>query len=710
MARRNVQGSDLLITWPEDEDGNPGKSRGYMLYRDEKTPAITQVKEETAEGGALISKRDLPRIYADLSGGAFYSRAPVSRPEDAIAPPIYAHARFGRCRDPNIFLPAGQLVQATVYSDSSLTTPVALSGPPRLSFDLGGHTYFLCRGGDAIKSPNGTGIPYRVANLQATSGLRQYTDAGGKTATTTTWSGTFDPEGVASFNESIYISTGSFLVLFDAKDHTGAASDAHWYVSETAKAGPAASVYWVVNSVGRQYFVAQDRNTSGKLSLAMYTSGDPMKLSSYTKDRPVGDTTYPITGVVATNRVAWFPKTNGIHSLDSRGYTPNWTPYWQKAVSADNGKKSFIFGSYLYAWHQHGLDRLDLRSAARQDAPKWVTPGDGRPNETPIRGRGLALSQDGPWLAAIVKGKDGSHLGYGRDNAELGIQRPGMTWHFDEAYVAGKDLTFLALGATPNDAYRRIWMGGADPGATTGPVLYYQYLPRYETAMAEYLAADPMPFHTTCELTYPITDVGDANAKKTIRRFDVQTEGLPDSPSIKFAVSTRVDSSDEADWAELGDADISPRSTIEPTEDFQIGHQIGIRVAGTGTTAGPPILRALRMRVGFLPETVPARRYTLLLADGVTRPSGGRIRGAPARQWKILRTLFQAGPVELHDRLLGEHLTVRVEQDPELKLIEDTHGKGTIAVAVLEVSILADQEAAIYDDDVSDYDGGSTHG
>jgi hypothetical protein len=141
--------------------------------------------------------------------------------------------------------------------------------------------------------------------------------------------------------------------------------------------------------------------------------------------------------------------------------------------------------------------------------------------------------------------------------------------------------------------------------------LYTLSLPTEGDPYTDYLNGDGHEFTETCKLYLPFQDGGDPNAKKVIRRFDIQADGLSfpiidtvEDSETEGEVTSTVSAAEltfyanadagsriffedfepsrvASEWVLQGTIGASPKATMIPSVDTTSGSQIGIVVVGT---------------------------------------------------------------------------------------------------------------------------------
>lgn len=345
----------------------------------------------------------------------------------------------------------------------------------------------------------------------------------------------FEGQSILAFNGELYASGGTGGIV---KRLTSPVGDDYW-ADDTTNYGTApvykmCKVYWVVAGLGSYWLVGV---FGPNRSYFRRTDGDPLDYTddvdpgAWSDDTQIGDTTYPIMSLAASNRVVGFVKTNGIHRVDSRGYAPNLTTYWEDVVDDVNGIASAVFNGRVVASHLTGLDLVDISDMARLDEPSWCQPGHTRPNGTPIFGRATFITVSQGWILAAFWNGSTSYLLYGKEPAKLGIDSGDpLIWHGAEAWWPGEIVTWMKVSSKSGRPY--LYVGTADYD-TGEPHLYRIYHPSASNLYQEWLNGVDVDFRSSYTIFFTGEDYGDQNAKKVPRRGDLIADNLDRNHTIQ---------------------------------------------------------------------------------------------------------------------------------------------------------------------------------
>lgn len=344
----------------------------------------------------------------------------------------------------------------------------------------------------------------------------------------------FAGESLVAFNGQLYASGGAGGIV---KRLSSPVSGNYWASSGgnygLAPVYKMCKVYWVVAGLGSWWLVGVFDSTR---SYFRRTDGDPLDYTdlndtgAWSALTQIGDTTYPITSLAASNRVVAFVKTNGIHRVDSRGYAPNLTTYWEDAVDVLNGKASVVMNGKVLASHVSGLDLVDISDLQRLDEPSWCQPGHTRPNGTPIYGRTTAMTVSQGWLIAAINNGSTSYLMYAKEPAKLGIDSPDpMIWHGAEDWWPGETVTWMRVSSKSGRPY--LYVGTIDDTGVAH--LYRIYYPNGSNLYQEWINGEDVDFRSSYSLFLTGEDYGDANAKKVPRRGDLMADNLDRNHTVQ---------------------------------------------------------------------------------------------------------------------------------------------------------------------------------
>lgn len=364
-----------------------------------------------------------------------------------------------------------------------------------------------------------------------------------------------------------------------------------------------------------------------------------------------GDTSYGISGLYETNRIFFIGKFDSVRGIESSGiYCPNYVPDLEKNPSIYNGICGEYFDGRLFVGTAQGVLMIEVNDKQRQDIPTYVSPSFFGSNETPIFGIPTAMEPDNGWLAVSLWNGEDSHLCYMRPRTKDDPEGPSpVIWHGSECTIEGERITMLFKSSA---AGRPLMLIGTHDG--TRMHLYYLSLPKEGDPYQDFLhnqkyGLSGHKFATTCELFLSFQDAEDSTAKKIIRRFDVQGDGLslpefdPDTGDLigtnqaaeinfyanansgsRIFFETVEPTSVLSEWELQGVISDSPKATMIPTLSTISGTQIGIRlvcnlVNQSGDELNPVYtpfsIRSIKIRADLVVEPLEERTYTVHLGS-----------------------------------------------------------------------------------------------
>lgn len=448
---------------------------------------------------------------------------------------------------------------------------------------------------------------------------------------------------------------------------------------------------------------------------------------------PVGDSSYAITGMFASNRVPFIAKEDGVYSIESAGiYHPNLTTYMQDNISRWNGASGKFHNGYLFVSTPTGIDRVDVASRMRIDIAESVNPSFFFSNETPIFGPVTAMTDDQGWLATSFFNGQDSHLMYTIPREKTISNMPSqMVWHGSECTIEGEEITMLY---TADIGSRRVMFIGTHDGVRMH--LYWlslaigNPLQDYLNPSGEHIfetgdrsTRDDAPIRPV-QLYLPIEDWGDGNAKKVIRRFDLYgsfinmpqytLDGQGHTVVGEELRAAEIDVYANADtgsllfyqgfdpesyatgWSFQGTA-ASNRASFIPSGSSTEGYQIAVMLSGKlfnmapeeapYETYAPFVVRTFKVRATKIVEQMEEREYTVQLGYLEHNLQGGRVHSDAHYKFARLYELQNSGPVGLIDEW-GEHLIVKVEPGITYELRPEKLTQPWTIVTKISVSIL----------------------
>jgi len=599
-----------------------------------------------------------------------------------LLPGTYAYAENADCRFPRLVLPGPLMTEVTL---------TGADGPPRCGQDYAGN-FYVGAGRFIYRIPAGTGTPVQDRDLGA-----------GQVA----WS-------MDTFLGNLYVGTSTGQTSASAPGPLQRNAAGTWTGGGPNRKAIAHAWYQAsaAGSFGAWQLIGSDTLTS-----VANVAADPMVAGNWGASISVGDTTYTINSLVSDQGHVYVAKTNGLHDVDgTTGFTPNLMPFYETAIDDDNGISSICANGSVYVNDLAGLFRLDVSGGSTSGRIMTVTPGHGLPNETPIRGRILAMTSYGPWIIAAVWNGVDSYVMWGRDirqgdsgsspySASVGPAAVGpspMLWHGGLIVLPGEQVRLLSISGLTSPP--RLWVGSWRTGNSTAH-LRWCVIPRTENPMQDI----EMTFATAWEVHIPGQDWQHPVTTKDLLQIDVQADGLGGASVIDFQVSA-----DGGTLQDYGTADVSPQASVVGADDF-FGRRIAVCMDGTNPSYAPIAVRALMLRAQVRPALRRVRTYEVLLGEGNVDRFGGRDISRPLNDYWKLEPLQWSGRVKLRDEF-GEGYDVLVLPPVQRRVVylRGESGKGTaepVIVATLQLKLLqADPPVSVtwppvrWDDTTAKYD------
>lgn len=434
-----------------------------------------------------------------------------------------------------------------------------------------------------------------------------------------------------------------------------------------------------------------------------------------------GDTSYAITNIIGSNRVPFVIKSDGVRGIESSGiYCPNYTPNWADNSSVYNGISAKFFAGKVFAGTSQGLEMIDVSNRQRVDIPTLVSPSYFFANETPVYGIPTALTTDNGWLVVSLWNGTDSHICYTRPReTTLATTQNPMIWHGSECTIEGERITMLLKSS----ASGRPMMYIGTYNATDSEMHFYMLsLPTEGDPFTDYLNGEGHEFTTSCKLYLPFQDGDDPNAKKVIRRFDVQADGLSfpvidaltgeitettaagelvfyanaDAGSRIF-FETVEPSAVNSEWVYQGTVSTSPKSSMLPATETTSGSQIGIVLVGelqNQGTAEVPIytpfaIRSVKIRTDIVVDQLEERSYNVQICNMKATKTGYDLGDARSKFESLIAlqnedTVYMV--TELKQRVLA-----RIEPGLQYKYIQERETQDYSIVMTLRVTFLGQQ-------------------
>lgn len=449
--------------------------------------------------------------------------------------------------------------------------------------------------------------------------------------------------------------------------------------------------------------------------------------TAYSAPILVGDTSYAITGIYETNRIFFVTKGDGVYGIESSGiYCPNYVPDLKDDPSGFNGISGRYFAGKLYVGTNEGVLMVDVADKQRQDVPILVSPSYYLANETPIFGIPTTMTTDNGWLVTALYNGTDSHICYLRPREQTLASIPNpVIWHGSECTIPGERITMMMKSSVSGRAFMYI---GTHDG--TRMHLYMLSLPTEGDPYTDYLHGEGHEFATECKLFLPFQDGGDPNAKKVIRRFETQADGLSfpvlqtetDDPDIEQGDILSITTAGEIYFYANADSgsriffeDVEPsekmsewnlqgvvsatRSTMMPSLNTISGSQIGILLVGTLLNQNPdpmgePIyspfaVRSIKIRTDIQVEQLEEKSYTVQLGH-LKATKSGRSYGDYRTKFARLIALQDADAVYMIDEW-QERVLVKVEPGIRYRYVPERNGQPASLVVSLRITLLGRQ-------------------
>lgn len=447
--------------------------------------------------------------------------------------------------------------------------------------------------------------------------------------------------------------------------------------------------------------------------------------SVYSSAIQIGDSTYPITGIYESNRMFIVTKVDGVYGVETGGvYTPNYTPTWREAPSYENGKVGIFFQGRFFAGMSDGVEMININDKQRIDIPERVSPGHYLANETPIFGIPTAMVADSGWVACSLWNGADSHLCYFMPRDRVSEDNPmPVVWHGSECTIPGEKITFMMKTQLTNadgSALQARMLIGTYDYTNSRCHLYLLSLPTSGDPYTDYLNGDEHEFATECRLYLPFQDAEDPNAKKFVRRYDTQADGLtfPDANGdivsageLDFYANAdagsriffeTVEPSDAAsEWQYQGVVTTSPKASMIPTSAATSGSQIGILIVGRLVNQGsvavpiysPFAIRSVKIRADIIVDQIEIKTYTVGLGH-LGSTITGRDHGDMDQKYAFLIALQDQDAVYMIDEH-GDRVLVKVEPGMQYYLKREESRSPYTYIVEFEVSYIGRQ--FIYD-------------
>ena len=447
--------------------------------------------------------------------------------------------------------------------------------------------------------------------------------------------------------------------------------------------------------------------------------------TAYSSSLQCGDRSFSIMNIVGSNRVPFVIKTDGVRGIESSGiYCPNYTPNWADNISSYNGISAKFFAGKIFAGTGQGLEMIDVSNRQRIDIPTLVSPSYYFANETPIYGVPTAMTTDNGWLVVALWNGTDSHICYTRPReTTLATTQNPMIWHGSECTILGERITMLLKSSVSG---RPMMYIGTYNSTDNSMHFYMLSLPTEGDPYTDYLNGDGHEFSRSCKLYLPFQDGGDPNAKKVIRRFDVQADGLTvpvidadgevtetlAAAEVTFYANADAGSriffesdvdgpvypgDDNSEWVYQGTVAASPRGSMIPASGTTSGNQIGIVLEGTllniGTdlahTYAPFAVRSTKIRTDIMVDQLEERSYDIQIGQMKATKSGYDL-GDAAEKFLAITALQDEDAVYMITEL-RERVLARVEPGLSYKYVSEREGQDYSIVMSIRVTFLGEQ-------------------
>lgn len=602
---------------------------------------VTPVRE-----GDRFAQQEAEAVYRDYSGGAGYG--------ERLAENVYHYDLPGHSRVPFLAMPPGRVEQLTGFS--------TVSGAIRGSF-FSRNDLFFVGGAQVVRLSGGNGAP----------SVSQFLGSGFAAYSATTYGN----------NSDGYVGgTGGNVWRFNGD--TGA-----WSQLADVRRQYLDTVFWVRGNVGSEKLVGSTVS-GGSVTYTwpdrsiLYTDNQtPTTEAVWSEEILIGHPGASITGLASSNQHLYVLKSNGLHDVDDRLYSPNYTPY----VEGTPGTRTAVdvFNGHCYFATSRTLDRISLENqGVRQDRPQSCGFGFGLPNYGPIRGEPTAIKNVDGWLAGIFYNEtaETSYLCYGIDYRDAGLARPPIggpvLWHGAEAVLPGVKITHLKPWTTSGVPV--LYMAGENVSSGNG-VLYRQSLPAAGNPLQDFLSGGPMEFADEWIKFLPRENWGNDTARKDLTQISIRGDDLGTATLEAYRAIEGGDFETEF----LGQLTTAYDEFAVDTETDARDQTFKVRGLGNATT--PALLKALAVRAGVSVEASDVITYICEFGFGVTRHEG-QWRGDPIWYEDSLKTM-QGRRVHLKDNARRREYTARVLQGLRVDWVEYPSGEKTgRAIVTMSVQIL----------------------
>lgn len=305
--------------------------------------------------------------------------------------------------------------------------------------------------------------------------------------------------------------------------------------------------------------------------VAMVASGaDPLNYENWSGLSTIGDQTTSITSLAASHVLVYVGKQDGLHALDASAVSPPLTPELREYISDDNCANMLAWHGSMWVPHLRGLlaykDLGDSGFSLRS-----VGPGRNLTSSNPIRGSITAMAGDDNWLyAALYTGTD-TYILAGREYT-FSEGQTAMLWHPLIKLANAKCEAMILSGLW--DSPRLFFGINQDAG--------YIILPKNSDNPLQDSACR---YSATGSIYYSAHSWNAPSTTKMWKSIEIQADNLGRMQYV--TVYYRVD---KGAWVELGDAKVSPSTSLGITPSGVSGEEIEIRLDFVQLSEQTPII------------------------------------------------------------------------------------------------------------------------
>lgn len=494
--------------------------------------------------------------------------------------------KFVNLRRLGVAQPAGVMTEVDLpASVKALTSAYFIAG---LEYGSSQDFYLATRDRYVLRIPNGTGGPEIAYDA----------GAGSQTTALAIFSG--------SGTDTLYAAnpTGTILAFDGTSWTTGEAGTArtffavpHWTL------GPSLATGGLAGTGGTAAHRLVGTNSSG--TGFYHVAGDPKVAANWSALTPVGTggALYPIVGVTQSNTVVWFGRTNGVHGVDSLGYSPNLTQWMTLATSVQNNRAIAYWNGLIWAGTEYGLMAF-APDGSRADLGTFVQFGAQGSNTSPIFGRPRALAPSPEGLYVGYFGDESGGVSLSSYVGLLKFSDSQYHWSMAEAVIPdNEEVTFIQQTSPGGEP--RLWIGTIN-NTTARLHLYWQDLAKSGDPELDILRLGTYNARASWEMTLSRWN-GGTSSLKAVRQLILEADGLgPGFPANTVEIQI---ASDGGTFTRQGTA-TTQNWSAEPIEDSLLASSFQVRLVVTNDPLHPVILRSFTVRYSPRP---PLTRYTTYL-------------------------------------------------------------------------------------------------